>query len=72
MGMPEESPGLGERLTIYLRYLKRVVKRMAIPDLYFVVVLEDALRERAGIREKRWACNSMPLFMFNKNISSDY
>lgn len=72
MSTEEESPGLGERLRLYMMYLKRVVKRMEIPDVYFVVVLEDAMRERKGFADKKWACYSMPLFIYNKNIESDY
>ena len=55
-----------------MMFLKRVVKRMIIPDMYFIVVVNDALREKMSLPGKKWACNSMPLFMFNKNIESSF
>lgn len=40
--------------------------------MYFFVTMEDSMKERVGLRGGKYACQALPLFVFNKNSSAEY
>lgn len=71
-GLPKAKQQIHDRIKLIKNVLDKITLKYQIPDLFFVVTTQDLIPEEYVSDQFKSLCQSLPLFTFNKNITSKF